>query len=172
MKLFRQMRGITLLVLTVMFCGLALSGCAEMGLGGSDEERSSDSSRSDYTDTQPYYPTDFKDLLIPSELTWKRENSMSISTESFAGGILNFTGRVEVNSLTDFFISSMQKNGWRMVGSAKYKKIMLAFTKPYKTCMFSIAESEFGLNTEVNVYITEDISARKGQLSPSVEVLP
>ena len=78
-----------------------LSGCAELGLEGSDSDMEASAEASDVVvENQPYYPTDFKDLLIPSELDWNRGNSMAIRTDSFAGGILNFSGRVEANSLS------------------------------------------------------------------------
>ena len=166
MKLINKGHRLSLVALLALALTLPfLGGCSEMGFS-SDKDAAvappPDSTKTaPTTESQSYYPTDFNDLLIPAELTWNRENSMSIRTESFAGGILNFTGRVEVNSLTDFFINSMQKNGWKMAGSVKYKNVMLAFTKPFKTCMFSICEKGFTSNTDVYVYVTEDISARK-----------
>lgn len=141
---------------------LLLSGCAEMHFGDSSDSTPppapAASSSPAAIGTQPYYPTDFKDLLIPGELTWNRDKSMSIRTASFAGGILQFSGRVEVNSLTDFFIASMAKDGWKITGSVKQKTNLLIFTKPRKTCMITITENEFGLKTEVYVYMAEDIA--------------
>ena len=137
-----------------------LNGCTQMGLGEAEQqlEPPPPSTSELTTENQPYYPTEFKDLLIPSELSWNRENSMVIKTDSFAGGILNFTGRVEINSLADFFTSSMVKSNWKLSGSVKYKNIMLVFTKPYKTCTIVISESDFGTKTDVNVYITDDLT--------------
>ncbi len=138
-----------------------LSACAQLGMGGmgGSEEgmESSSSTQAAAQESQPYYPTEFKDLLIPNELSWNRESSMVIKTESFAGGILNFSGRVEINSVADFFTNSMAKNNWRLAGSVKYKNIMLVFTKPHKTCTVILSESEFKTKTEVNVYITDDL---------------
>lgn len=152
----------SLFTILVLFVSLFfLNGCAEMGMGGSSGEEldaSVDASEA-AAENQPYYPTDFKDLLIPSELTWNRENSIAIKTDSFAGGILHFTGRVELNSLSDFFVNTMAKNNWKMSGSVKYKKIVLAFIKPNKTCTIIISENEFGMKTSVYVYITEDLTA-------------
>ena len=119
----------------ISICYLFLAGCAEMGLGGANQEIETSETTSEVMmqESQPYYPTEFEDLLIPSELSWNMENSMVIKTDSFAGGILHFTGRVEINSLADFFTSSMEKNNWKLSGSVKYKNIMLVFTKPSKT---------------------------------------
>ncbi len=110
----------------------------------------------------PYTTVDFKDIKIPSELKWDREHSMSISTESFAGGTLKFVGRVEVNSLSDFFVSAMTKDQWKLAGTVKYENIILAFTKPYKTCTITIFEQKYTGRVTVELYITDDIAARKG----------
>ena len=69
---------------------------------------------------------------------------------------------IDINSLAEFFIASMPKNGWKMAGSAKYKNVLLAFVKPNKTCTIAINDSEFGLKTDVFVYMTEDITNNNG----------
>jgi hypothetical protein len=139
---------------------LALTGCAQLGFGGSSGSESAPPTAETMTGNQPYNPTEFRDLLIPGELAWNRDKSMVIKTDSYAGGVLNFSGRVDINSLSDFFVKSMERNGWKLAGSIKYKQVLLAFVKPAKTCTITIADSEFGLKTEVNVYVTEDITKR------------
>jgi len=135
------------------------SACAQLGVGGSEDSTGTTAPAYQATEeNQPYYPTEFKDLLIPNELTWNREGSMVIKTDSFAGGILNFSGRVDINSVADFFATSMVKNNWRLSGSVKYKKIMLVFTKPHKTCTIVLSETEFKTKTEANIYITNDLT--------------
>lgn len=151
-----------------------LSGCAEMNLGGPTADVTPapvpTPDEPAIAENQPYYPTDFNDLLIPGELTWNRDKSMSIRTASFAGGILHFSGRVEINSLTDFFLTSMTKDGWKMTGSVKQKSNLLVFSKKNKASMITISEGDFSLNkTEVYVYITEDIAAENRENTPSEE---
>ena len=131
---------------------ISMSGCAQLG-GGKDSSGSS--SGGTMSSNEPYYPTDFKDILIPAELDWNLDKSMAINTASFAGGILNFSGRVEINSLTEFFIASMRKDGWKLAGTVKSKYVLLAFTKPDKTSLIRIHENEFGLKTEVSIYVTD-----------------
>lgn len=144
------------MILSIFF----LSGCADMGLGlgsGSDAEMAAPPPPAE---SQPYYAANkFDDLLIPNELTWNRDKSMVINTESFAGGVLNYKGKVDINSLTEFFEVTMQKNGWKMAGSVKYKNVLLAFVKPNKTCTITMSDDEFGMKTDVFIYITQDISA-------------
>ncbi len=146
---------------------VGLTGCAELGIGGSDQGMSA-APLGGPAESQPYYANEFSDLMLPSDLTFDREKSMVVRTDSFAGGVLHYSGRVEITSLSDFFINTMPKNGWKLVGSAKYKKVLLAFVKPNKTCTVQLSEGEFGMKTGVAVYITEDLTASKsGQAVPS-----
>lgn len=149
---------------------VTLSGCAEMGLGGSsDQGHAPDSFASSSTDNQPYRANEFSDLLIPSELSWDREKSMIVRTDSFAGGVLQYYGRVDIASVSDFFTNSMVRNGWKLAGSAKYKNILLAFTKPNKTCTIVLSEDKLLMRTQVTIYVTEDTAALRsglGQSSP------
>ncbi|MGV1099123.1 hypothetical protein ACUUL3_06875 [Thiovibrio sp. JS02] len=147
---------------------VGLSGCAELGLGGGSDQEMASAPLGGPAESQPYYANEFSDLLIPNELSWDREKSMLIRTDSFAGGVLHYSGRVEITSVSDFFINTMPKNGWKLVGSAKYRKVLLAFVKPNKTCTVQVSENEFGLKTDVAVYITEDLTATgSGQTAPS-----
>lgn len=111
----------------------------------------------------------FQDIQIPAELEWDREHSMSIATESFAGGTMRFAGRVEVNSLADFFAGSMVRNQWKLAGTVKSRNVIMAFTKPNKTCTVTIFEAKFTGKTLVDIYITDDISARSGASSFSMD---
>jgi hypothetical protein len=109
----------------------------------------------------------FEDIELPVDLKWNSEKSMAIRTDSFKGGILNYSGRVELSSLKDFIITSMENKKWKLVGEAQYKNVLLAFTKPNRTCMVVLDEGvggSFG-TTSVTLYVTVDIAAA-GQLNP------
>ncbi len=101
------------------------------------------------------------DIELPSEMKWASNDSMVIKTDSFRGGILLYSGRVEINSLKDFIVSSMLKNKWKHVGEVSYKNILLAFTKPNKTCMLTLTEGIGGSlgKTHVTLYVTVDVAA-------------
>ena len=147
--------------------GLALAlalagGCAGLGTGAQDSGSGPDAASQSVAKNEPYYPTSFSDFEVPGELKMDRKDTMLINTASFTGGILHFTGWVEVNSLTDYFINSMEKNGWKRTGEVRYQNILLAFTKPTKNCMISIYEGNLGGKTQVYVYITEDLTAGGG----------
>jgi hypothetical protein len=127
---------------------LIMSGCTTIN---SDEEGDATAIAVD----QPYYPAECKEILIPGGLKLEKNGSMFINTDSFKGGFLKFSGRLEINSLTDFFINSMPKNGWQRNGMVKYKNVLLAFSKKDKTCMITIRETSLSLNTEVAIYLAE-----------------
>lgn len=136
-----------------------LTGCITTN-SGTDSPNQADRS-SAAVKNEPYFPTNFSDFEVPGELEMIRKNTMFINTASFTGGILNFTGRVSVDSLTDYFINSMQKNGWHLTGEVRYENILLAFTKPNKNCLITIYEGDYGGKTQVYTYITEDVLGAK-----------
>lgn len=138
-------------ILAILFLSACVAGM------GTTSDSSDNAAPSGVTRNDPYFPTKFNDFEVPGELKEERQKSMFINTSSFTGGILLFTGRVDVNSLTDFFVNSMQKNGWKLTGEVRYENIMLAFTKPNKNCMLTIYEGELVGKTQVYVYITEDL---------------
>lgn len=135
----------------------ALSGCFGKGGEATDTDMAASAPRES---NMPYYIETYQDIPIPQELEWIREESMSIRTESFAGGTLVFKSSVDVKSLADFFTASMTKNGWKLVGSVTYQNILLAFTKPQRTCTVIILDGRF--KTRTSIYLTDDIAARTG----------
>ncbi len=104
---------------------------------------------------------DYSDISLPLDMEYLNDKSMAIRTDSFQGGILQYSGRVELSSLKDFVVVSMQNNKWKLVGEAQYENILLAFIKPNKTCMVVMTEGIGGSlgKTYVTLYITYDINA-------------
>lgn len=151
----------TLSLALAFLAPLTLGGCAGMNLGGGQD--SADAPRQE----APYFAHEFSDLLIPRELNWNRDKSMFVRTASFAGGVLHYSGRVDMDSVADFFSNTMMKNGWKMVGSAKYKNVLLAFVKPDKTCTIIVSTSDLRYRTEVHIYINEDIVGKNPQSAPA-----
>ena len=151
-KSFAKHVSISVLLLMAIF---VINGCTALGTGNSDSaDGHSPENASTAVTFEPYYPADFRDLLIPGELEWNREKSFTITTDSFNGGILNFNGRVEVTSLMEFFVNGMKNDGWTSVGSIKSKNVLLAFTKDDSTCMIRIDEGGPIGKTDVQIYIS------------------
>ena len=88
---------------------LALTGCSMPGTTQKDTLQSADSGNILMTSTVGNY----EDIELPSEMKYNPKNSMSIKTNSFRGGIIHYTGRVEMHSLKEFIIVSMKKHKWK-----------------------------------------------------------
>lgn len=132
---------------------LMLGGCLPLNSSEATADNGHAAETLAKVEFEPYYPADFGDLKIPGELIWNLEKSVVLNTSSFKGGSLNFTGRVEVNSLMEFFSNSMKNDGWNSVGSLKSKNVLLAFTKGDSSCMIKITDGGPIGKTDVNIYI-------------------
>ncbi|MGQ9654265.1 MAG: hypothetical protein ACUVXD_09400 [Thermodesulfobacteriota bacterium] len=121
---------------------LGLTGCESMRHAlGMGEETPLPAAR--------YY--DFPDVLVPTQLSVDPKGSVVYEAGGVKYGILLFSGRVEVESLVEFFRSSMTKDGWTFVSSVKFSRILLNFAKPDRTCQVLIWDKT--LTTEVEVMV-------------------
>jgi len=101
----------------------------------------------------------YEDIEIPADMKYSTKNSMTIRTESFRGGIINYSGRIEMYSLKEFIIASMKKNKWKLAGEVSSEDVILAFTKPSKTCMMKIENNGAMSDTTLTMYVTVDVAA-------------
>lgn len=155
--MIRGLRSILLMSL-IAFCSFfILNGCAQQ------------SAAPPPADIEPMSNSvgNFEDILLPSEMKWVSKKSIAIKTESFRGGIMEYKGKVEINSLKDFLVTSMANNQWKLVGEASSADVMIAFIKPNKTCMVTLTEGFGGSlgETYLKMYITVDVEAGK-RLNP------
>ena len=103
----------------------------------------------------------YEDIEIPADMKYSTTNSMSIRTDSFRGGIIHYKGRVEMHSLKEFIIASMKKNKWKLAGEVSSQNVILAFTKPSKTCMMKIEPNGAMSDTTLTMYVTVDVTAAR-----------
>lgn len=103
----------------------------------------------------------YEDIEIPVDMKYINANSMSIRTESFRGGIIHYKGRIEANSLKEYIVSSMKKNKWKLAGEVSSQDIILAFTKPHRTCMIQIKPNSSLSDTTLTMYVTVDLAASR-----------
>jgi hypothetical protein len=96
-----------------------------------------------------YY--DFPDVLVPPELSLEQKGSFIYEHGATKAGILFFTGRAEVESLVDFFRKSMARDGWTLVNSVKFNRILLNFAKADRNCQIVIWDKS--MSTEVEVWV-------------------
>lgn len=162
----KAMRPQSALLFTVLclLASMIISGCTT-----GNPFSSSSSSQMNPDDLGAYTSkvADFDDLEVPVEMKFVKDESMVIRTDSFQGGILTYSGRVELNSLKAFMISSLENKQWKLVGEAQSKNTLLAFTKPSKTCMVVLEEGlggKYGY-TKATLYTSVDVAAA-GRLNP------
>lgn len=85
------------------------------------------------------------DVRVPSELDYDPSASMVYETKKFKAGVLRFSKwRLDVQSIIDFFINNMQRDGWTFVNKFQGKETQLSFSKPDKSCIIRITESWTG----------------------------
>ncbi|MGB3221738.1 MAG: hypothetical protein WBB23_02965 [Desulforhopalus sp.] len=146
----------------ILFISL-MTGCVNgmMGRTGSSTPPANDELAPVATMVESY-----GDIELPLEMTLLSDKSIAMRTDSFQGGIHSYSGRVQIGSLKDYILASMRNNKWKLVGEASYKNVMLAFTKPNKTCMVVLSEGvSAGLGkTQADFYVTVDLAA-KAQLN-------
>lgn len=135
---------------------LVLGGCMG-GMNSKSVDQVQDNEMAAVTTTVESYG----DIELPIDMKLDTEASMAMRTDSFQGGIHIYEGRVEINSLRDYIIASMHNHKWKLVGEASYKNVMLAFTKPNKTCMVVLSNDAAGVfgKTQANLYVTVDVAA-------------
>jgi hypothetical protein len=103
----------------------------------------------------------YEDIELPAEMKYSTKGSMSIRTDSFRGGIIHYKGRVEMYSLKEFIIASMKKHKWKLAGEVSSQNVILAFTKPSKTCMINIEPNGAMSDTTLTMYVTVDVNAAR-----------
>lgn len=141
---------------------LVLSGLLILGAGCATTETAQGPSRGSAEKAEleegpvPVYH-DFKDVLIPAELSLVRKRSFVYSTPSFTAGVLAFKGDVDGESLVKFFTENMGKDGWLLRSSFRYRRIILNFEKDERSCLINIAES--ALNTEIEIWVAPQATA-------------
>jgi hypothetical protein len=126
---------------------IVLSGCAQLknaASGGSSTAETRPSARY----------LDFADILIPGEL--ERAAKECNITNGF--GKLVVSGRVEVESLSQFFITSMNSEGWVSLNQYKFQgTVKLFFKKPDRFASILIEESPLATRVELWVVPQEKI---------------
>ena len=126
-------------VLMSLVLVLMLAGCAQLkGL-------TSNESSSQETRPSPRY-LDFADILIPGEL--ERVPKECSITNGF--GRLVVSGRIEPESLSQFFITSMNSEGWVSLSQYKFLgNIKLFFKKQDKFAEILITENPLSTRVEI-----------------------
>lgn len=139
----------------LMFIG----GCAPMG-SSSDTPPPMEN-----LPTLSNYVGEYRDIELPTDMKYDHNKSLVVRTDSFTGGVFYFSGKIQRDSLRNFIVSAMQKNKWKRAGEVSYDSVLLAFTKPNKSCTVVLEEGfggSFG-STYAAIYVAEDVAAAGGR---------
>lgn len=129
--------------------GIAVMGLAVGGCAGSKVKKgeAAPSARQEKGPVPLYY--DFGDVLVPSELKVDKDASFVFRTPGFSAGVMALKGRVEINSLIDFFYNNMNKDNWKLVSYFKSRRTIMLFNKENRWCVINITEGDFTTYTEI-----------------------
>jgi len=95
---------------------------------------------------------DFEDVLVPEELTIIRDRSVVVSTPGFRSGILTLKGRVEPNSLYNFFSINMEKDNWEVLSRIKAPDTtIMVFQKATRCAVITIREESIYTYVEIGI---------------------
>ncbi len=124
--------------------------CAQMQ-GSSDPAPPSGAEHQEVAEYQGntdfYY--DFDDILVPKEMELQSPESFILETPGAKHGVMVFSGKVEVLSLTNFFINNMMKDNWVLLSAFKSKRTILLFEKPSRYCVINITDGKFKTMLEI-----------------------
>ncbi len=149
------------LVIALLLLSFQIPACFKAKTAGKEDQTSL---------SEPQKPRgvyyDFDDILVPSELTLDKKNSLVYGSGQSRVGILIFSGRVEPSSAASFFQNSMQTDGWKLVSSFKYREYILTFLKPDRACMITISEKTFSTIVEVRTGPVEMMATQIKETKP------
>lgn len=138
-------------VLTLLVIFTLFAGCARLKRGRAKTEKQA---ATETKTPEPLY-YDFEDVLVPSELKLDKKRSFVYHAPGFTAGVLVLTGRVEMDSVIEFFENNMAKDNWRLVSSFKSPRTIMFFNKPNRSCIINITERR--LKTEVEIWVAPSV---------------
>ena len=95
---------------------------------------------------------EFNDIPIPPEIDVQSKNSYVFESGQIKMGFLTLRGRVDSNSVMNFFVAALPREGWRLKGQFRYNRSLLIFDKPDKVCVILMKEETY--YTYVEIYVS------------------
>jgi hypothetical protein len=135
--------------IAVVLIAALLSSCAGWWFGGGSAGEASGTGASKSQVSPRFY--DFADIPVPQELSLVPKMSHVFQSGPLKAGLLVLKGRVDPSSVVNFFTVAMNRENWKLKGSSRYRKPILIFEKPEKTCVISVYEKRW--HTFVEIYV-------------------
>ncbi len=131
---------------SLLFNGCGLDTGAAAPQGSVAEKPAEDTKKT----TAVYY--DFEDVLIPVEMAVVKGRTTIVSTPGYRSGILTIKGRVESNSLYDFFGNNMEKDNWQVLSTIKSPDtIIMVYQKTSRCAVITIRDEQLYTYVEISV---------------------
>lgn len=104
----------------------------------------------------PQKPTavyhDFEDVLVPVEMSVVKDRTLIVSTPGYRSGIITLKGRVESNSLYNFFSNNMEKDNWQVFSRIKSPDTtIMVYQKTSRCAVITIRDEQVYTYVEISV---------------------
>ena len=140
-------------MLVIIFSAFLISGCSSGYFSNTSTGATGSAATDSLESSQPkavYY--DFDDVLCPSELALVEKSTFIVTSNGYTSGILTLKGRIEKNSLVNFYTVNMLKDNWNSVSQIKSPvSSILVFQKSSRWAVITMREKDFYTYVEVGV---------------------
>lgn len=140
----------------VLFMILCITGCAALQKKTSSDPELETAAQPveapPETDisSQIYY--DFEDIPVPPEMDLNSKDSILFESRNIKAGMLSFSGRVDSESLFNYFQVMMPEEGWRLLSYIRYGSYIQTFDKEDRLCIIRIIKKSF--SSELQIWIS------------------
>ena len=167
MKLGNCIKSVGFLLTGILAC-VFISGCVFNTGSTTPQETTTPPPSAQSEKDAPKKPTaiyhDFEDVLVPMELSVVKDRTVIVSTPGFRSGILTVKGRVESNSLYNFFSVNMEKDNWEVISRIKSPETtIMVYQKTSRCCVITIRDEQ------IYTYVEIGVAPTMGGSAPSVQ---
>ncbi len=117
----------------VLIAGLTISGCAT-----DSYQTRSDSDYYNSTQLEQASVQRFEDLPVPAGFTLYRKESFIFQNNRTRMGTMTYTGRADITAIIEFYKKQMPINGWSLLTTVEFDKVVMSFEKDSEACIISI----------------------------------
>ncbi|TVM16648.1 hypothetical protein DPQ33_11655 [Oceanidesulfovibrio indonesiensis] len=136
-----------LLVLVLASSLLFAAACSHFQTGSAESQPSTNATPQTMDN---YY--DFDDIPVPQEMELQGDASFILETPTERSGVMVFKGKVEIQSLRNYYINNMARENWNMRSAIKSSRTILVFEKPGRYCIVTMMDGRF--STQMEIWVT------------------
>lgn len=120
----------------------------------------------EYTDTTPYYFSEFSDVPIPNEMSESSGDTfISFAPSGVKIGVQRFSGRLELVALMNALRQNMANNGWTLRSLLRSNKSFLVFEKQNRICSMVISDGL--IYTSMQIFVSPRLEGDSSALDIS-----